>query len=120
MKISFWAVLLLQCLAFHSPNLAAGTPWGANYFPNVPLTTQDGPTWDDPALAEMTDLWHARNRFEAEFRRVKASIEREVGIARRWNWGWAATLTAVAAGLALGYSFNRKLRSRKREAKRLD
>ena len=67
----------------------------------------------------MSDLQRARNHFEAEFRRVQASIEEEVGIARRWTWGWAATITAVAAGVALGYAFNSNRRSKTRGPKRL-
>lgn len=35
-------VILLALIAGNSPALASGSPWGASYFPNVELTTQDG------------------------------------------------------------------------------
>ena len=44
-SITAASVLLVGAVAFLDirPALAAN-PWGANYFPNVPLTTQDGTT----------------------------------------------------------------------------
>src|SRR5216684_1067814 len=52
MRRKSWARLtaapavLMGALAFLpiNPGLAAANQWGANYFPNVPLTTQDGAT----------------------------------------------------------------------------
>jgi hypothetical protein len=73
----------------------------------------------DLLAADMTDLQRARNHFEAQFRRVQASIEKEVGIARRWNWGWAVTITALAAGVALGYTLRSNRRLKTRKSKRL-
>ena len=67
----------------------------------------------------MTELQEARSQFEAEWRRLRTSIENEVGLSRRWSWGWAATVTSLAAGVALGYALNRRRRSGARERKRL-
>ena len=48
--VAIAAALLFVC------NASAGTHWGANYFPNVPLTTQDGKTvhlYDDLLKGKM-------------------------------------------------------------------
>jgi copper(I)-binding protein/cytochrome oxidase Cu insertion factor (SCO1/SenC/PrrC family) len=37
-------MVMVALLSVSTPALAAGSPWGANYFPNVPLITQDGKT----------------------------------------------------------------------------
>ena len=47
-KIRRWvttaAVALVSLLLLPTDRTWADNPWGANYFPNVPLTTQDGAT----------------------------------------------------------------------------
>ncbi len=39
-----WAAVIALFLLLAMPVIGAASPWGANYFPNVPLTTQDGET----------------------------------------------------------------------------
>ncbi len=41
---NIWIVSVVLLIAVHGPSLSAASPWGANYFPNVALTTQDGET----------------------------------------------------------------------------
>jgi copper(I)-binding protein/cytochrome oxidase Cu insertion factor (SCO1/SenC/PrrC family) len=41
-KRNYLWLVALACLWVSNPVWAAGSPWGANYFPNVPLVTQDG------------------------------------------------------------------------------
>ena len=41
---TIWIVAVVLLMWVHSPSLSAASPWGANYFPNVALTTQDGET----------------------------------------------------------------------------
>ena len=38
----FWMVALIFLITGNISILKAASPWGANYFPNVPLTTQEG------------------------------------------------------------------------------
>lgn len=38
----FWLLTFALLITGNIPILSAASPWGANYFPNVPLTTQDG------------------------------------------------------------------------------
>jgi protein SCO1/2 len=42
MRTHVYAAVIAFSLSLSAPAFAAGSPWGANYFPNVPLTTQDG------------------------------------------------------------------------------
>jgi cytochrome oxidase Cu insertion factor (SCO1/SenC/PrrC family) len=37
-----WVAAVALFLSVNVPTFGAGSPWGANYFPNVPLITQDG------------------------------------------------------------------------------
>jgi copper(I)-binding protein/cytochrome oxidase Cu insertion factor (SCO1/SenC/PrrC family) len=43
-KRNYLWMVMVALLSVSTPALAAGSPWGANYFPNVPLITQDGKT----------------------------------------------------------------------------
>ena len=42
MRIKYSAAIIAFSLSLSMPAFGAGSPWGANYFPNVPLITQDG------------------------------------------------------------------------------
>jgi protein SCO1/2 len=42
MNCSSWGSLVVLVAALGSSRAARANPWGADYFPNVPLTTQDG------------------------------------------------------------------------------
>lgn len=44
MNIHKWVAAIALFIAASAPVVSVGSPWGANYFPNVPLTTQDGET----------------------------------------------------------------------------
>jgi copper(I)-binding protein/cytochrome oxidase Cu insertion factor (SCO1/SenC/PrrC family) len=43
-KRNYLWMVMVALLSVSTPALAAGSPWGANYFPNIPLITQDGKT----------------------------------------------------------------------------
>ena len=40
----FWVVAVALFIANSVPSISLASPWGANYFPNVPLTTHEGKT----------------------------------------------------------------------------
>lgn len=44
MRKYLWVMAFSTFIAAMVPGYSAATPWGADYFPNVPLTTQDGET----------------------------------------------------------------------------
>lgn len=44
MRKYIWLAASALLLCSYGPGSLAGSPWGANYFPNVPLRTQDGAT----------------------------------------------------------------------------
>ena len=44
MRKYLWVASIAVFIIGNVPGFSAASPWGANYFPNVPLTTQDGET----------------------------------------------------------------------------
>jgi copper(I)-binding protein/cytochrome oxidase Cu insertion factor (SCO1/SenC/PrrC family) len=44
MRKYLWVASIALFVMGNVPGFSAASPWGANYFPNVPLTTQDGET----------------------------------------------------------------------------
>ena len=44
MRKTLWVATIALFILGNIPGFSAATPWGANYFPNVPLTTHDGKT----------------------------------------------------------------------------
>ncbi len=80
------AALLLGAVAlFHIGLAFAANPWGADYFPNVPLTTQDGTTvylYDDllkgKAVAINAIYTHCKDECPLETARM-AQVQRLLG-----------------------------------------
>jgi len=44
MRKYYWVAAIALFIVGNLPSLSAATPWGANYFPNVPLVTEEGKT----------------------------------------------------------------------------
>ena len=90
-RVSIVALLMILTIlglidaAFSETNEANGARWGANYFPNVPLTTQDGATvhfYDDllkgKAVAINLIYTHCQDACPLETARL-AQVQRLLG-----------------------------------------